>query len=233
MIPLYTQKEFEQAKSRDSLNLKCKLCGKSFLATKHKIQDALNPSRKDRADFCSYQCSSISSLPKRIKTMCEQCNALFMEKPSELQRNKHHFCCQSCAAIYHNKHNRCQKLKGLRRSKLEIWIEQQLKLLYPSFEIHYNRTDAIKAELDVYIPFLKLAFELNGVFHYKPIFSSEKLAKTQRNDIRKIQTCYEKGIELCVLDVSHQPNFKPKTSQKFLDIITSIINQAISRQNLP
>lgn len=83
--------------------------------------------------------------------------------------------------------------------------------------------------LDIYIPSLKLAFELNGIFHYKPIFGNDKLTKTQNNDNKKLQACLEQNIELCVIDVSSQKYFKQNTSQKYLDIIIDIIKQKIRR----
>ena len=38
MIHLYTQKEFDKAKSRDLLPLKCKICEKTFYRSKNNIQ---------------------------------------------------------------------------------------------------------------------------------------------------------------------------------------------------
>jgi len=143
--------------------------------------------------------------------------------PSQSKRGNHNFCSKSCSGKWNNAH----KKHGTRRSKLEIWLEKQLPSLYPHFEFHFNRRDAINSELDIYIPDLCLAFELNGIFHYEPIFGPEKLASTQNNDERKFQACVEAGIELCIVDVSSQKYFKPKSSQKFLSIITSVINKKI------
>jgi len=50
-------------------------------------------------------------------------------------------------------------------------------MLYPDLVIHFNKKDAINSELDIYIPSLKLAFELNGIFHYEPIFGKENFLK--------------------------------------------------------
>jgi hypothetical protein len=96
--------------------------------------------------------------------------------------------------------------------------------LYPNLEFHFNRKDAINSELDIYIPTLKLAFELNGIFHYEPIYGSEKLDQIKNNDSRKYQACIEKNIELCIIDSSGLKYFKPEKCQKYLDIITNIIN---------
>ena len=91
-------------------------------------------------------------------------------------------------------------------------------------EFHFNRKDAINGELDIFIPSLKLAFELNGIFHYEPIYGPEKLGKIQNNDLRKSQACLERGIELCLIDVSSMTYFKPIKGRKFLNIIQNIIN---------
>lgn len=146
-------------------------------------------------------------------------------KRIELKRGaKHSFCNQSCAASYHNTH----KTTGIRVSRLEKWISEKLTILYPLLDIQYNRKDAINSELDIYIPSLKLAFELNGPFHYEPIFSEEKLKKIQNNDQRKMQACLERGIELCVIDTSNHSYVKDSTCMPYLNIITQIISLKIS-----
>jgi hypothetical protein len=127
----------------------------------------------------------------------------------------------SCSGTYNNTH----KTHGTRRSKLEVWLEQQLIALYPSLEFHFNRKDAINAELDIYVPSLKLAFELNGLFHYEPIFGATKLAQIQTNDERKYQACIERDIELCLIDVSALKKFKEKRAITFLIVIQDVIQR--------
>lgn len=137
---------------------------------------------------------------------------------------KNDFCTQSCAAKYHNAH----KKGGCRVSKLERWLQAQLPALFPDLEFHFNRVDAILAELDIYVPALKLAFELNGIFHYIPVFGPDKLSKMQGNDQRKVQACIERGISLCVMDVSSMSYFKPVKAQKYLDIVANLIRTTLS-----
>lgn len=100
----------------------------------------------------------------------------------------------------------------------------QISLIYNNIKIIYNDRKTIGAELDIYIPSLKLAFELNGIVHYEPIFGKEKLSRIQTNDNRKFQACLEKNIELCTIDISSQKYFKEESSNDFLNIITNIIN---------
>lgn len=160
---------------------------------------------------------------KKINVCCANCNKIFEKTPSQIKASKsgNHFCSRSCAATYNNTH----KKYGTRISKLEKWLQTELTKLYPNLEILYNNKEIINSELDIYIPTLKLAFELNGVFHYEPIFGESKLNQIQNNDQRKFQACLEKGIELCIIDTSQQKYFKEKTSKKYLNIVTKIINQ--------
>jgi hypothetical protein len=165
---------------------------------------------------------------------CKQCNIIidynkFLGKTIAKNANAksgksyNYFCCSSCAATYNNTH----KTKGNRKSKLEFYLEKELPLMYPNLEFHFNRKDAINSELDVYVPSLKLAFELNGVFHYEPIFSEIKLQQIQNNDKRKFQACLEQKIELCIIDTSGLKYFKESNAKPYLEIIINIINKKL------
>jgi hypothetical protein len=68
-----------------------------------------------------------------------------------------------------------------------------------------------------------VAFELNGIVHYEPIYGSDKLDGIQSNDLRKIFACAEEGISLCVIDVSSLKYFKENKAERFLNIILKII----------
>lgn len=81
--------------------------------------------------------------------------------------------------------------------------------------------------LCIYIPSLKLAFELNGIFHYEPIYGEDKLNQIQNNDIEKNKSCINEGIKLCVINTSEQKYFKEKSSKKYLNIISNNINTSV------
>ena len=203
MQPLYTEAEFQTAKSRQPLPLRCLHCNQTFYKDKNDILSTIAKVGNFKSLFCSTTCRQQHSITS-IQIDCQQCSKPFKKQKRQIEKSKHNFCCQSCAATYGNAH----KKHGTRCSKLEKWLQEQLLLLYPSIEFHFNQTDAINGELDIFIPSLKLAFELNGIFHYEPIYGPEKLSKTQTNDHRKMIACAEHGIELCVMDVYHFKYFK-------------------------
>lgn len=221
MIPKYTNLQFTQANVKDLLPLECKQCTNTFYKTKHFIQGCLNPKQKTTGEYCSRTCESKKF---KVKVICQNCNKDFIKARAEIIKFPNHFCSHSCSATYNNKN----KSYGYRRSKLEIWLEEQLTILYPNLQIKYNSKSAIKSELDIYIPSLNLAFELNGIFHYEPIYGIDKLNKIKLNDISKSRACHKAKIDLCIIDTSSHTYVKPKTSQKYLDIIMNIINERVS-----
>ena len=220
MKMLITDKQFNQLNSRDKIPFECKKCTNTFYRKKHHVQSSL--SKKETITFCSHKCSA-KEREEKIETVCKNCEKPIQITPSVLRKSKSKnvFCSSSCSSTYNNTH----KTYGYRRSKLEVWLEKELSKIYSLLEFHYNKKDTINSELDIYIPSLKLAFELNGIFHYEPIFSEKKLKQTQNNDQRKFQACLEKGIELCIIDISKMNYFKEKNAQGFFQIISKIISK--------
>jgi hypothetical protein len=221
MNPLYLKSDFDNATPKEIFPLKCKQCNKIFYRTKHTIQIFLNKGIEKNGNFCSNNCSAIYKLPKKQNVKCMNCNKTFLKRQSQINKTKNNFCSCSCAATFNNSH----KTTGNRRSKLEIWIEGQLNIIFPTLYIDYNKTSAINSELDIYIPSLKLAFELNGIFHYEPIYGNKKLTQTQQNDMSKSKKCHDNHIDLCIIDTSHQKYFKESTSQQYINIIVKIIKE--------
>lgn len=224
MDPLFSQSEFDQAGGDQLLPLRCRHCGECFHRSKHQIQKALVLGSRDKKDFCNRGCGSqYRYRGHRIDVACTQCGSMQSRSVGRVSKSKNHFCSQTCATTWNNQH----KTTGTRRSKLEVWLESQLSSLYPGLEFHFNRTDAIEAELDIYVPSLKLAFELNGIFHYEPIYGADKLERIHKNDHRKVLACAEHGIGLCVIDSSSMLNFKEKKAERFLGIVQGLVDRAI------
>ena len=219
---LCSKQEFEQAQYCDKLPMKCSICGSIKNRFKRHIIHALRDKRTNYV--CSPTCKGILNKTGKI-TQCSQCKKTIYKQSNELKNSKHCFCNSSCAATYHNTH----KDFGYRRSKLELFIEQQLKKDFPNLNISFNDNKTIGSELDIYIPALRLAFELNGIFHYEPIYSHDQFTRIQNNDKRKLIECYSHGIELVVIDTSKQTRFTDVSSQKYYSIIKDIIQLNIGR----
>ena len=233
MKTLFTEEEFNNSKSSDKLLCECLLCKEPFGVLKKLITYELKNNR-NRHIYCSDKCCYLSRKTSILNEIpCSNCGCSFDRNPNQLTKSKsgNIFCSQSCAATFNNKN----KTHGNRRSKLEIWLEDEITKLHPNLQIDFNKKDTIGSELDIFIPSLNIAFELNGIFHYEPIYGVNKLIKVQENDKSKTKICHDLKIDLCIIDVSQQKYFNPSTSQKYLDIITDIINERllISQPALP
>ena len=219
MSKQYTDEEFVNATLHSQLKLNCDICGASFSRKKDNIRRG-SVKKQSSKDCCSIQCRAVQA-DKTISSQCGMCGTAILLQLHMIKNSKSgfNFCSRSCSATYHNTH----KTKGIRRSRLELWLEEQLTVIYPNLDIHYCQKDAINSELDIYIPSLKIAFECNGIFHYEPIYGPEKLSKIQNNDNRKFQACLEQQIELVIMDTSKVRYNKPKNFQQFLEIICNLI----------
>lgn len=197
----------------------CKNCKKTF----KKILKRYNENIKLKRDiFCTRTCANTYK-SSAINVICTNCKITIHKRPGEIKKSKsgNSFCSKSCSATQNN----LRKTIGTRRSKLEHYIENQLTILYPNLSITYNNKEVIGSELDIYIPSLKLAFELNGIYHYEPIHGKNKLLKIQENDSNKFKLCIENDISLCIIDSSSLKRFKSESAKKFVDIIINIINK--------
>jgi hypothetical protein len=184
-------------------------------------------SKKSVYRFCSKECSKIDySMKHSTKKQCMQCNKNIKVANAELKVNN--FCSRSCSTTYNN----CHKTKGTQVSKIEKYIQAILLTMFPTINFKFNDRPTINAELDILLPDYKLAFELNGIFHYEPIYGKEKLDRTKNNDNRKFQACLEHNIELVVIDISSVSYFKIAKIKKYIDIIISLIINKTSIQPL-
>lgn len=227
MAKLYTPENYQTAKPNELFELTCQQCMLNYMIKKTNIRISL--SSKGRMPlFCSQKCSSEAR--KRIHTIpCVNCAIVFNKKNSQFIRSENHFCSNSCSATYNNKN----KMHGTRRSKIEAWLENELIILYPDLDFNFNQKGVISSELDIYIPSMKIAFEVNGIFHYKPIYGQIKFKQIQNNDIYKLQACLEQEIKLYVIDISELIKFNPNGAEKYLAVIINIISEYQNNNKKP
>lgn len=220
----YTPEQYKQTKFEAFLPMICDFCNNTFNRTKRAMHNAdMRYKTPANFHFCSKECSKNYDSKNTYVGPCGTCNKTMTRTFGEAKSSKSGFvfCSQKCAAIYNNGH----KSHGNRRSKLEVWLETKLPELFPNLEFKFNSKEEINSELDIYIPSLKLAFELNGIFHFEPIFGQEKLNSIQNNDNRKFAACQEAKISLCLIDTSKQKHFTEKSAQPFLEIIKEHIEK--------
>ena len=122
------------------------------------------------------------------------------------------------------------KTHGLRRSKIEISIEYYVRQTHPELQLMCNHMLPVNAELDFYFPDIKLAFEMNGVFHYEPIYGIDKLTSTQAADKRKQEYCRENGIEFIVMDISSVKRWSLDQINTFTLLFADLLSHAMERR---
>jgi hypothetical protein len=207
------------------VKLNCDSCEIEFLRKKG-IHNT-NLIREHKTKFCSRACMVTFFAEKKPEVSCKNCNKKFRKKIAQVRLTKNNFCTKSCAVTYNN----MNKTRGTRRSKLEKWLEEKLAKIY-DFTILFNQKTTIGSELDIYIPSLNIAIEINGIFHYEPIYGVEKFNQIKNNDIKKAQKCFDAGIELFTIDASDLKYFKETNCIKYLETINEIINNALPRFEL-
>lgn len=202
--------------------LKCFVCSKqyNFPLKSYNLKKKRSPLAKD---FCSHDCHN-QSRKKYNFIFCDNCGVSFSKDPVQIRKTKNNFCSRNCGASYKNKH----KTSGFRRSKLEIFLEDKILENFDYLKCNFNVTSIIGSELDIYFPDLKLAIQINGIVHYKPIYGLDKLNKILVMDNEKRRVCLEKSIKLVEIDVSKDTDFKSTKNNRWLEINTIIIKNLVA-----
>ena len=205
-------------KSRDSISLICPHCKCIFTRTKNVIQSKLGAHNNEKTIYCSRKCFDKQLITKQ-KVNCLQCNKLFEKVLNQIKKFPNHFCSRSCAGKY----NAAHKTKGNRRSKLEIWLENQLTKLFPTLKIIYNQRDTINAELDIYIPNLKFLLRIQSyLFIMNPYMARINSLTFKQMIIENFELALEKNIELVILACFKERYFKETSSRKYLNTLFKI-----------
>lgn len=205
------------------ISLTCDYCQNIFNREQRQMH------KKHKKAFCSKNCTRLSTITLVTKK-CGSCTNIVKRVKSEADFSKsgNIFCSKSCSAIYGNAH----KTTGTRVSKLELYLQQELTNNFSNINFIFNNKKEIGYELDIFIPKLNLAFEINGIFHYKPIYNKEKFIKTQIIDKQKLILCKERNINLIVVDTSNAGNFTLKYANLCYQHISNIIIECLSDTKL-
>lgn len=205
-----------------TFTITCHQCKSQHVIKKRcNIIKTLNEDFSPSKLFCSNKCSSLHFTTAHLVN-CLQCTKQFTKVHSAVIKFPNHFCSSSCNAIYHN----ARKKTGYRRSKLEIYVEDNLSKLHPHIKFETNNRSATNYELDFYFPDLNLAIEINGPCHYKQIYSEKQFQRIQKADKEKAQLCQAKGINLFIIDVSKDSSPKKFLPKRFSEIENIILSFA-------
>ena len=216
--------EFKKYKGKDLVPFDCAECKERYCVVQRNCRRLFYSDHKN--NYCSIECRKKAATTS-VTVPCGNCKKPVTRVLNAYKAAKRHvFCDHSCAATYNNTH----KTTGNRRSKLEAFLEEQLGIIYPNLVIIANGKEAIESELDFYFPELRFAIELNGIFHYEPIYGQHKLEQIRNNDNQKMIRCYERGIELMVLNVSDYKKFNTSSAQKYLEIVKDQLDSIMQRK---
>lgn len=217
-LQIYDTKEIELPNGKRLCYLiKCDQCSQLHYKAQCEVLRGLARKKKF---FCSRQCSHNYQSTKQ-EMICANCSDKFFKLPSQNRSKKgNSFCSKSCAVSFNNRN----KEYGTRRSKLEIYIEEQIKLHFSNLTFVCNGKEEIGSELDFYFPDLKLAIQINGVLHFQPIYGQEKLDQIKRLDQEKRDVCASKGITLFELDCQNDKYLNKKLKNERWKQIEELIN---------
>lgn len=166
-----------------------------------------------------------SDLDKFKMCECRQCKISFK---TYKWRKTQTFCSKSCATRYRNSH----KTKGSSVSRLQLYIHKRLYEQFPCIKFVFNQVfTSIQRQLDIYIPKLNTAIQINGAFHYKSIFGDDALFEIQNRDKEKAIKCKQIGLNLFIINSSKMKDItKDKiNAQSYFQQVKSIIDSLYIR----
>lgn len=169
-------------------------------------------------NFCSNKCRGAYH-NKKVEVQCFNCSKIFMKDFRFIKKNPRHCCSIDCSRML----AKTKKNWGSTRSKLEKYVEKRL-IEELDLNILYNK-NSIGYELDIHIPELNLAIELNGITHYKPIYGEKALHRRQEIDRLKAAECIKQNISLIVINVSNDKSNKSTLEKRYNNIKALILNR--------
>lgn len=196
--------------NRKSVSTPCSNCEQIVVRAQSQIKGKSNI-------FCSKECHDEFQTTK-LKIKCNLCGKDFAQHKCIIERTKHgqNYCSHTCSSKVVYK---------------ESFIETEMEKLVKPIGLKYSRNDrsiVSPLELDFYFPDINYAIEINGLFHYEPIYGKETLLAQKERDSRKRRLCKEKGI---ILRVVKPGNCKDGTYMKRLKRVVWEIRKIINEQS--
>lgn len=199
-------------KKKPKIKINCEQCGCEF----EKFESQL---KLTNHHFCNEKCNQEWKKGKhvvdRIEVKCGTCGNKILKTPGEINwcnkinKNNKIFCSKKC---WYNtkkkftfikkiiKRKKLKLLTNAKRSKLELYIEKKILDEFPLSGVSF--TKLIKGHsIDIFFDKFKLAIEINGIIHHKPIYGLKKLQYVQNRDKEKLKICNDLNISLHIINV--------------------------------
>ncbi len=209
---LISVEELSKLNGQDLVSLRCKVCRQFFTRPKNRINDVLRGKYPISLDFCGRACRD-KSKETRVMVPCTLCGKPVSRRPCDIKAWKRTYCSKSCAMKDRMQRGEITH-KKFKRSKAETYLVRQLRRKFPTLEIRANARDVLprQLEIDIFIPAAKVAIELNGPTHYRPIFGKEELKKVKNRDAIKVTSLKDAGYHFVVIDISSTSAWKKVTA---------------------
>lgn len=108
-------------------------------------------------------------------------------------------------------------------SKLEKFLLKELISAGWQTEFHKEQTLAnTKLQIDIYLPTISTAIEVDGPSHFLPVWGQNVLTKNQNYDIKKTGLILGKGMFL--VRIKQTKDFSPTRAKLILDKLQNILN---------
>ena len=206
------------AKKQPRIRCMCSNCKKIFWRKESRITFPI------KNVFCSSKCNKQyrkNNTTEKIYN-CASCGQKIKVPLHKVKKSKNHFCSRSCTAKFYGF---LQKIHRS-RSKLEHYLEAQIKESFPHLKLIANDRVCLSGkEIDLYLPEIKLAIEINGPHHYKAIYGKDRMVSTLQNDTFKRLMCMVKGIDL--ICIPYLETLTNKNKVEYLGKIFELIEKRL------
>jgi hypothetical protein len=136
-----------------------------------------------------------------VEKPCLNCGKKRLKKTTKFLHYPNTFCNKKCSNNFHFD----KRIIGNQRSKAEDILSEIILRNHPGMILENNKRDLFpneSLEIDIYLPKLSLAIEVNGPVHYLPIYGEDKLKDVRKRDRRKKKLLKDSNNHLISIDIS-------------------------------